>query len=53
MAQLEKSSDSMKTPLEDFRLKREVMQARIDDEPGPYLKELSEPYEERRLLFQD
>lgn len=53
VAATEESPFLYKTPLEDFRLKREVMQARIDDEPGPYLKELSEPYSERRLLFQD
>jgi len=27
------------------------MRAHIDDEPGPYLKELTEELSERRLLF--
>lgn len=40
-----------RTPLKDFRLKLEVMQAHLDDEPGPYLKELAEPYSVRRLLY--
>jgi hypothetical protein len=40
-----------KTPAEDLRLKLKVMQAHIDDPPGPFLKELTEPLSERRLLY--
>jgi hypothetical protein len=40
-----------KTPAEDLRLKLKVMQAHIDDSPGPFLKELTEPLSERRLLY--
>jgi hypothetical protein len=40
-----------KTPVEDLELKLEVMQAHINDEPGPYLKELTERYSERELLY--
>ena len=40
-----------KTPVEDLRLKLEVMQAHIEDAPGPFLKELTEPLTERRLLY--
>jgi hypothetical protein len=38
-----------KTPVEDMKLRLEAMQAHLDDEPGPFLKELKEP--KRRLLF--
>ncbi|NWG14862.1 MAG: hypothetical protein HXY20_15160 [Acidobacteria bacterium] len=40
-----------KTPVEDLRLKLEVMRAHIGDMPGPFLKELTEPLSEQRLLF--
>jgi hypothetical protein len=31
-----------KTPIEDLQLKLEVTRAHINDDPGPYLKELTE-----------
>jgi hypothetical protein len=40
-----------KTPVEDLRLKLEVMQAHINDQPGPFLPELTQPLSERNLLF--
>jgi hypothetical protein len=40
-----------KTPVEDLRLKLEVMQAHMEDAPGPFLKELTEPLTERKLLY--
>ena len=30
---------------------REVMQAHLNDEPGPYLKELTEPFSVRHLMY--
>ena len=39
-----------KTPVEDFALKLEVMPAHINDEPGPFLPELTEP-KTRQLLY--
>ena len=42
-----------KTPVEDLRLKLEVMQAHINDQPGPFLSELTQPLSERKLLFYD
>lgn len=38
------------TPLEDFKLKLEVMPRHLDDEPGPFLNDLIEP-KRRRLAF--
>jgi hypothetical protein len=38
------------TPVEDFRLKLEVMQRHFDDEPGPFLQDLVEP-KRRKLAF--
>lgn len=40
-----------KTPIKDLALKLEVMQAHIDDPPGPLVPELTEPMSERDLLF--
>jgi hypothetical protein len=40
-----------KTPAEDLALKLEVMRAHTADEPGPYRKELAEPFSARRLLY--
>ena len=39
-----------KTPVEDFALKLQVMSAHINDEPGPYLPELTEP-RRKQLLY--
>jgi hypothetical protein len=41
-----------KTPIEDFALKLEVMPAHINDEPGPYLPELTEPRRKQLLYWQ-
>jgi hypothetical protein len=38
------------TPVEDFRLKLEVMPRHLDDEPGPFLQDLIEP-KRRKLAF--
>lgn len=38
------------TPLEDFKLKLEVMPRHLDDEPGPFLQDLIEP-KRRKLAF--
>jgi hypothetical protein len=40
-----------KAPIEDMALKLEAMQAHINDEPGPYRKELAEPFSARHLLY--
>ena len=40
-----------KTPIEDFELKLSAMKAHVNDDPGPYLKELFETGSERNLLF--
>ena len=40
-----------KTPGADLRLKLEVMQTHLNDPPGPFLKELTEPLSERKLLY--
>ena len=40
-----------KTPVVDLELKLAVMRAHIDDQPGPDLAELREPFSERRLLY--
>ncbi len=40
-----------KTPVEDLELKLAVMQAHLNDEPGPYLKELTEPFSVRHLMY--
>lgn len=38
------------TPVEDFRLKLDVMPRHLDDEPGPFLQDLVEP-KRRKLAF--
>lgn len=38
------------TPVEDFRLKLDVMPRHLDDEPGPFLQDLLEP-KRRKLAF--
>lgn len=38
------------TPVDDFRLKLEVMSKHLDDEPGPFLQDLIEP-KRRKLAF--
>ncbi|MES2694071.1 MAG: hypothetical protein V4773_11405 [Verrucomicrobiota bacterium] len=38
------------TPLEDFKLKLDVMPRHLDDEPGPFLQDLIEP-KRRKLAF--
>lgn len=40
-----------KTPVEDFKLKLQVMKGHLEDEPGPYLEELFSKGSERNLLF--
>jgi hypothetical protein len=40
-----------KSPAADLAVKLEAMEAHINDEPGPYLRELSEPFSARRLLY--
>lgn len=40
-----------KTPVDDLVLKLEVMPAHINDEPGPYLKELTDP-NRKHLLYE-
>ncbi len=40
-----------KTPVEDLKLKLEVMQRHINDQPGPFLEELTEPLSVRKLLY--
>ena len=40
-----------KTPVEDFEIKLSAMNAHINDDPGPFLNELSEEWSERNLLF--
>ncbi len=40
-----------KTPVADLEIKLAAMQAHIDDEPGPFVKELTEELTERKLLF--
>ena len=40
-----------KTPVEDLEIKLAAMRAHIDDEPGPFVKELTEDLTERKLLY--
>ena len=40
-----------KTPIADLQVKIAAMQKHRTEEPGPYLKELSEPHSENNLLF--
>lgn len=49
-AQKEETPFVYLTPVEDFRLKLEVMPRHLDDEPGPFLQDLIEP-KRRKLAF--
>jgi hypothetical protein len=50
VAQSEETPFVYLTPVEDFRLKLEVMPRHLDDEPGPFLQDLIEP-KRRKLAF--
>ena len=50
IAQNEETPFVYLTPIEDFRLKLEVMPRHLDDEPGPFLRDLIEP-KRRKLAF--
>lgn len=50
IAEREETPFVHRTPVEDFRLKLEVMPRHIEDEPGPFLQDLIEP-KRRKLAF--
>ncbi|HTO02314.1 MAG TPA: hypothetical protein VL069_01370, partial [Opitutus sp.] len=50
VAQEEETPFVYRTPVEDFRLKLEVMARHMNDEPGPFLRDLIEP-KRRKLAF--
>ena len=50
IAEREETPFVYRTPVEDFRLKLEVMLRHLDDEPGPFLQDLIEP-KRRKLAF--